>query len=198
MNATQRPQTGETIWVFCDGSTGMTSEAANAVLAVEESARWGAFTRLRKRFRADSRAAAAAIARGGDGRILDLAWRTLTTQTNNEAEYAGLLLGLQMAARLRASITVCVLDSAVVVGQMEGRFAVNSKALRVWHGQARQAALQLPEVRYCLAPREWNRLADGLAAQASIPWGLLRAALEQQQSAAPFSAASVAKTAKEK
>ncbi len=198
MNATQRPQAGETIWVFCDGSTGMTSEAANAVLAGEESARWGAFTRLRKRFRADSRSAAAAIARGGDGRILDLAWQTLNTQTNNEAEYAGLLLGLQMAARLRAPITVCVLDSAVVVGQMEGRFAVNSKALRVWHGQARKAALQLPAVHYCLAPREWNRLADGLAAQASIPWGLLRAALEQQQAAASSFTAPVAKTAKER
>jgi len=159
----------------------MTSEAVRTVTTMVETPRWGVLDRLRRRFQADSRCAAAAIARSYDGRILDLTWQTLDVRTNNEAEYAGLLLGLALAHRLRARTTICVLDSAVVIGQMEGRFAVNSKALRQWHGQACQAARQLPEVRYCLVPREWNRLADGLAGQASIPWVLLRGAIEQQQ-----------------
>jgi ribonuclease HI len=170
----------ETIWVFCDGSTGMTSSAVAAVLAVERAPQWGMLERLRKIFRAESRCAAAAIARDGAGRILDLAWQMLDVRTNNEAEYAGLLLGLELAERLRAQHTICVLDSAVVIGQMTGRFAVNSKALRTWHWRACQAARRLPEVRYCLVPREWNRLADGLAGQASIPWARLRAAIEDQ------------------
>lgn len=170
-----------TVWVFCDGSTGMTGEAVTVALAPEAEPRWGALERLRRRFQADSRCAAAAIARSSDGRILDLAWQALDVRTNNEAEYAGLLLGLQLADRLRAQVAICVLDSAVVVGQMEGRFAVNSKALRGWHWKACKAARQLPDVRYCLVPREWNRLADGLAGQASIPWPILRAAMEQQQ-----------------
>ena len=181
MNWRRSTQEVEMVWVFCDGSTGMTSEAAVAVRESAPAPRWGTMERLRKQFQRDSRCAAAAIARGDDGRILDLAWRTLEVCTNNEAEYAGLLLGLELAARLRARQTVCVLDSAVVIGQMEGRFAVNSKALRTWHWKASKAARQLPAVRYCLAPREWNRLADGLAGQASIPWEMLRAALVQQQ-----------------
>lgn len=184
MSRLQGAQGGDTIWVFCDGSTGMTSDAATAVMTAEAAPRWGALERLRKRFQCDSRCAAAAIARGDDGQILDLAWQAVAVRTNNEAEYAGLLLGLQLAARLRARTTVCVLDSAVVIGQMEGRYAVNSKALRAWHWKACKAARQLPDVAYCLVPREWNRLADGLAGQASIPWTLLRAAMEQQQAAA--------------
>lgn len=158
----------------------MTSPAAAAVLAVEDAPRWGRLERLRKVFRNESRCAAAAIARDDTGRILDLVWQMLDVRTNNEAEYAGLLLGLELAERLRAPQTICVLDSAVVIGQMTGRYAVNSKALRAWHWRACQAARRLPEVHYCLAPREWNRLADGLAGQASIPWVRLRTALEQQ------------------
>ena len=171
----------ETVWVFCDGSTGMTGKAAVVAPASKVEPRWEAFDRLRRRFQADSHCAAAAIARASDGRILDLAWQALDVHTNNEAEYAGLLLGLQMAERLRAKSAIFVLDSAVVVGQMEGRFAVNSKALRGWHWKACKAARQLPDVRYCLVPREWNRLADVLAGQASIPWPMLQAAMEQQQ-----------------
>lgn len=179
MKESQRSLDIGTIWVFCDGSTGMTGEGAVVAQAVEP--RWGALDRLRRRFQADSRCTAAAIARGGDGRILDWAWQALDVRTNNEAEYAGLLLGMQMAERLCAKTTTFVLDSAVVIGQMEGRFAVNSKALRGWHWKACKVARQLSDVRYCLVPREWNRLADGLAGQASIPWPLLRAALERQQ-----------------
>jgi ribonuclease HI len=98
----------------------------------------------------------------------------LAPLNNNEAEYAGLILGLRLAQRLRASFTVCVLDSAVVIGQMQGRFAVNSAGLRRWHWRACAAARQLPLVRYCAVPREWNRLADGLAGQASMPWSTQR------------------------
>lgn len=171
-----------TIWVFCDGSTGMTNGAAAAAPSASVAPQWGMMERLRNVFRADNRCAAAAVARAHDGRILDMVWQVLNVRTNNEAEYAGLLLGLEMAERLRAQCTICILDSAVVIGQMEGRFAVNSKVLRAWHWKACSAARRLPDVHYCLAPREWNRLADGLAGQASIPWGLLRAAIEQQLS----------------
>jgi len=180
--ASNSDRSAATIWVFCDGSTGMTNSAAAAVLPAVAAPQWGMLEQLRKVFRADSRCAAAAIARGHDGRILDMVWQVVNVRTNNEAEYAGLLLGLEMAERLRAQRTICVLDSAVVIGQMQGRFAVNSKALRAWHWKACSAARRLPDVHYCLAPREWNRLADGLAGQASIPWGLLRAAIEQQLS----------------
>lgn len=68
------------------------------------------------------------------------------------------------------------MDSEVVVGQMRGYFHVNSADLRQWHWRACALARRLPQVRYCLVPREWNHLADGLAGQAMMPWhGLVQA-----------------------
>jgi ribonuclease HI len=124
--------------------------------------------------------AAAAVAHGDDGAILDWAWQRLPRLTNNEAEYAGLLLGLALAQRLRAQQAICVLDSEIVIGQMEGRFAVRSARLRHWHRRACEAARELPVVHFVQIPRAWNRLADGLAAQTAILWPALLAALEKQ------------------
>lgn len=152
------------VWLFCDGSTG----------AMLESHAAGS----RQRLNARMTCAAAAVARSEDGRILDLAWEELPNMTNNEAEYAGLLLGLKLAKRLHAQEAVCVLDSEVVVGQMEGRFAINSARLREWHWKACAAAREVPVVHYRLVPREWNRLADGLAGQASVPWNALQRVME--------------------
>ncbi len=152
------------IWLFCDGSTG----------AMLENHAVGS----RQRLDARMTCAAAAVARSQDGRILDLAWEALPNMTNNEAEYAGLIVGLKLAKRLKAQEAICVLDSEVVVGQMEGRFAINSARLREWHWRACAAAREVPVVRYRLAPREWNRLADGLAGQATLPWQALQRALE--------------------
>ena len=131
--------------------------------------------------------AAGAVARSADGRIVDWLWQELPAMTNNEAEYAGLLLGLQLACRHQAAQTVCILDSEVVVGQMQGRFSVNSPRLRAWHARAVAAARQLPAVAYHLVPREWNRLADGLAAQAALPWPRLLQTLrlDTRQTALP-------------
>lgn len=163
-----KPKRPPRLWFFCDGSTGAREVEAgptpngappSAALPLE--------------------CAAAAVARGADGQILDWAWQRLPNITNNEAEYAGLLLGLGLAQRLGAGEAICVLDSEVVVGQMEGRFAVRSPRLQHWHRQARALARELPAVHYLQISREWNRLADGLAAQASIPWPALMAELER-------------------
>jgi ribonuclease HI len=102
--------------------------------------------------------------------------------TNNEAEYAGLLLGIGLAERLRADEAVFLLDSANVVGQMTGRCAVNSRSLHRWYWQACAAVRGLPAARFYAIPREWNRLADGLACQAGIPWTWLRERVDEPES----------------
>jgi ribonuclease HI len=100
--------------------------------------------------------------------------------TNNEAEYAGLLLGIGLAHRLAAEEVVFLLDSEIVVGQMTGRFAVNSRSLHRWHWQACEALRALPHSRFCAIPREWNRLADGLACQAGISWSWLMRQVDRE------------------
>ena len=121
-----------------------------------------------------------AIVRSARGDVLDWAWRTLPRMTNNEAEYAGLLLGVALARTQRASEIIFVLDSDIVVGQICGRYAVNSPALKQWHRRAKKALGQLRNVKFCHVPREWNSLADALARQASLPWPQLRAEVERR------------------
>ena len=168
-------QRAERLWIFCDGGlAGVDSDQSPLLnLSAERTrAAW------RKYFRTEIVATAAAVARDPRGRIVDWRWQRLGALSNNEAEYAGLLLGLEIAIAYGVTELFCVMDSEVVVGQMRGYFAVNSATLRPWHWQACATARRIPQVHYCLAPREWNRLADGLAAQAMIPWRDLTLAIE--------------------
>jgi ribonuclease HI len=155
------------VWLFCDGSAG-------AHAAAEEP------SAVQSEHELPMTCTAAAIAHANDGRILDWAWQPLPTLTNNEAEYAGLLLGLALAQRLGAQEAICVLDSETVLGQMQGRFAVKSPRLRHWHQRACAAVRALPSVHYVQIPRSWNRLADGLAAQTAMHWPALLTILEKQ------------------
>lgn len=162
-----RTQPSKRLWLFCDGSTGALSPNNGAPPSPKDAT-----------VSPPTTCAAAAIAYDDQGRLLDWAAQPLPTVTNNEAEYAGLLLGLALAQRLHATEARCVLDSEIVIGQMEGRFAVKSARLRHWHHQADLAVRALPLVRYVQIPREWNRLADGLAAQTALPWMALVKMLE--------------------
>ena len=121
-----------------------------------------------------------ALARGDDGAILDWAWRTLPSITSVEAEYAGLLLGAEVARRLQPKAICFVMDSATVVGQMTGRYAVNSRALRRWRERVYAALSAWPNARFRHVPRSWNALADALGRQAGLPWETLRAELEKE------------------
>jgi ribonuclease HI len=106
------------------------------------------------------------VIRSEEGDILGLVKRGMPPMTNNEAEYAALVLALEAAHRFRPRALQVYMDSQVVVGQMQGRFAVNSPALRRWHTQACRLARRYRQVSYTHIPREANRLADALAAEA--------------------------------
>lgn len=99
--------------------------------------------------------------------VIALANQPLPVMTNNEAEYAGLLLALVTALRLGATEVEIRLDSEVVVGQMNGVCAVNSPKLKPLHSQACEQARRLARVGYHHIPRRQNALADALAAEAA-------------------------------
>lgn len=112
-------------------------------------------------------AGAGAVALDSSGRVVQLASRTLPAMTSGEAEYAGLMLALEVAAAHSAQQVEIRLDSAVVVYQMIGRFAVNSPRLKRCHQQACELARRLVQVQYRHVPRGENRLADALAIEAA-------------------------------
>jgi probable phosphoglycerate mutase len=119
----------------------------------------------------------AVVVRSAAGQIVDAASCFLEGMTNNEAEYEALILGLELALAQRATgqaITFLV-DSQIVVGQVAGKYAVRDPKLIPRHARAVRLLAQLPEVTLVFVPREQNRLADALAAEA-VQAGLRRRA----------------------
>ncbi|NLF78342.1 MAG: ribonuclease HI family protein [Chloroflexi bacterium] len=112
------------------------------------------------------RAGAGIVVRDEQGHVILLANRILPCVTNNEAEYAGLLMALEVAIQLDAGKIEICLDSEVVVNQMNGRFAVNSATLKPWHVQACERARHVRHLIYAHIPRSKNAVAHALATEA--------------------------------
>jgi len=101
------------------------------------------------------------------GKLVHIQSQTLAYATNNEAEYAALVLGFQQGVRFNAEFVEVRADSEVMVEQMRGNFAVKSHRLKQIHWQTCQLARQFVRVRYTCIPREENAFADALAAEAA-------------------------------
>lgn len=86
--------------------------------------------------------------------------------TNNVAEYRGLIAGLEEARRLGATDVTVRMDSKLVVEQMSGRWKVKHPGLAELHKQARALASSFDFVRFSWIPREQNKHADRLANEA--------------------------------
>lgn len=88
--------------------------------------------------------------------------------TNNEAEYTGLILGLNTA--LKQGITelrVCG-DSQLVIRQMQGNYRVNSAKLAPLHQCAITLASKFAKIEYEHVYRDSNARADALSNTGAI------------------------------
>lgn len=97
------------------------------------------------------------------GKILSELARYIGETTNNQAEYHGLLAGLEEAARLGARGVRVRMDSELVVRQLSGTYRVKSPDLLPLFQRVRtwRARFQSFEVKH--VSREENRRADALA-----------------------------------
>lgn len=100
------------------------------------------------------------------GRVAAKLGEFLGIQTNNFAEYSGLLAVLNWALANRAPRLRVVSDSELMVKQMQGKYKVASPVLRPLYEQARKLAGKLErfEMRHTL--RGGNKEADRLANEA--------------------------------
>ena len=100
-----------------------------------------------------------------DGTIFELK-EFLGTQTNNFAEYSGLVAALRWAADHHASPLLIRSDSELLVKQMRGEYRVKNPGLLPLYEEARSLMRHIGRVAFEHVPREFNKDADRLANEA--------------------------------
>jgi ribonuclease HI len=111
-------------------------------------------------------AAYGAVIEDGQGRQAARLSKFLGRQTNNYAEYSGLLAVLHWAIENGAKRLRVVSDSELMVKQMKGQYKVSNPGLKPMWEEAKRLARQLEgfEIRHTL--RGGNKEADRLANEA--------------------------------
>jgi probable phosphoglycerate mutase len=107
-----------------------------------------------------------AVVEGPDGIVAAELSEFLGVQTNNYAEYSGLIAVLKWAVENDSKCLRVVSDSELMVKQMKGEYKVSSPTIRPLWEQARALARKLDrfEIRHTL--RGGNKDADRLANEA--------------------------------
>jgi len=91
--------------------------------------------------------------------------RYLGKATNNVAEYAGLLMGLEEALKLLVKRLRVESDSELLVRQLNGIYKVKEPRLIELNQKARELLRRFESYRIIHVRREQNRIADKLANQ---------------------------------
>jgi ribonuclease HI len=86
--------------------------------------------------------------------------------TNNQAEYQALLAGLDRARQHTDEDVECVLDSELLVKQMNGEYRIKSPELKKLAHQVKHLEESFKSVSYRHTYREDNERADALVNQA--------------------------------
>jgi probable phosphoglycerate mutase len=107
-----------------------------------------------------------AVIEGPDGIVAAELSEFVGIQTNNYAEYSGLLAVLNWALENGTKCLRVVSDSELMVKQMKGQYKVNSPVLRPLWEQARALARKLDRFEISHTLRGGNKTADRLANEA--------------------------------
>ena len=109
-------------------------------------------------------ASAGAVLRDlGSGKLLAELSQAIGRATNNEAEYAAVILALQEAKRLGAATVSIKADSQLVIRQLIGQYKVKHPEMKRRHAQALALLSGFPGWSATHVPREENAAADALA-----------------------------------
>lgn len=111
-------------------------------------------------------AGAGAVVSSPDGEVIARLGRFLGAQTNNVAEYEGLLLGVSHALQLGATELDVRGDSELLVRQLQGRYQVKAPHLKPFYERAKQLLSQAAQVKLTHVPREQNKAADEMSNRA--------------------------------
>jgi ribonuclease HI len=107
-------------------------------------------------------AAYAYVLEAADGTVLHARGEAIGVATNNVAEYAALIAGLERAVEVGVDELEVVSDSELLVKQMRGEYRVKNRALQDLFLDASRLARRIRRVTYTAVRREHNELADSL------------------------------------
>jgi ribonuclease HI len=111
-------------------------------------------------------AGAGAVLVDESGDVVAELGRFLGNQTNNVAEYEGLLLGLDRALELGATDLEVLADSQLVIRQLSGIYRVRNEGLRPLFERAKSLLARFRRVELRHIPREMNAAADEMSNRA--------------------------------
>lgn len=100
------------------------------------------------------------------GQVVARLGKYLGTQTNNYAEYMGLLIGLKHAKSMGAKEIEVFADSELLIRQLGGRYQVKSPSLRPLYEEAVKLLNDFSRVKLVHVPREMNAAADEMSNRA--------------------------------
>jgi probable phosphoglycerate mutase len=105
------------------------------------------------------------VVRDAKGEVIAELSDYLGLQTNNYAEYSGLLAALEFAVREKHLSFKVFSDSELLVKQMKGQYRVKSPGLLELYEKARVLVRKLEHFSIEHVLREYNREADALVNQ---------------------------------
>ena len=86
--------------------------------------------------------------------------------TNNEAEYTGLIEGMERAYTLGVKNLTCIGDSKLVINQMKGEWKVKAQNLKVFSEKAIAKHRKFKTINFVHVLRAYNSEADSMADKA--------------------------------
>ena len=111
-------------------------------------------------------AGAGAVLVAPGGAIIERLGKFLGRQTNNVAEYTGVLIGLRRARELGARDIEVYADSQLMIRQLSGIYKVKNEGLKPLHAEALSMLRGFGKVKLVHIPREMNGEADEMSNRA--------------------------------
>ncbi|KKT69726.1 MAG: Bifunctional RNase H/acid phosphatase [candidate division WWE3 bacterium GW2011_GWB1_44_4] len=106
--------------------------------------------------------ACGAVLKDSNGIILEKRGKYLGVVTNNQAEYEGIILGMELALDRKVDCVEFLLDSELIVKQLVGLYRVKEPKLIPMYQRTKNLEARLREVHYRAVPREKNKDADAV------------------------------------
>jgi ribonuclease HI len=103
------------------------------------------------------------VLRTADGDVIEEIGRGIGEATNNVAEYAAIIAGLELALKHGVTDLEILIDSELVAAQLEGRWKIKNDRLRALAVSARSLISRFDSVTISHVRRAQNTRADRLA-----------------------------------